>query len=113
MDGIGTGNTDPAPFAEQYLQIVGSSPFGYDILVTANAAMNARSKAVYSMSLSLGRIFAVYLLAAWDGDYMFGYTGILGAAVLANLVAVGGAIYLARGADMRPLKSSDVLRAAA
>ncbi|MEJ6389449.1 MATE family efflux transporter [Gymnodinialimonas ulvae] len=98
------GESEAAEFAALYLKVVGWSLFGYGILVTANAAMNARSKAVYSMTLSLARIFAIYLPAAWAGVILFGYAGILGAAVLANAAAVIGAIYLAKRADLLPSK---------
>ncbi|NSX54008.1 MATE family efflux transporter [Parasulfitobacter algicola] len=86
--------SDPeaAEYTARYLQVVGWSLFGYGILVTANAAMNARSKAVHSMGLSLARIFAIYLPLAWLGVWMFGYMGILGATVLGNIFAVFGAI---------------------
>ncbi|MEM1149151.1 MAG: MATE family efflux transporter [Pseudomonadota bacterium] len=80
-------------YTRLYLQIVGWSLFGYGILVVTNAAMNARSKALYSMGLSITRVFVVYVPLAWGGVFLFGYTGILGAAVVANLFAVGGAVW--------------------
>ncbi|GLO72401.1 hypothetical protein MACH17_39180 [Phaeobacter inhibens] len=80
----------------QYLRIVSWSLLGYRVLVTANAAMNARSKAVWSMDLSLMRIFAIYAPLAWLGVWIFGYAGILGAAVIANLAAVPGAYFTGR-----------------
>lgn len=79
-------------FAAQYLRIVGLSMFGYGIVVIANAAMNARGKALWSMSLSLGRIFVIYLPLAWAGVAMFGYVGILFAAVLANVLGALAAV---------------------
>lgn len=93
---------EAASYTADYLRIVGWSLFGYGILVTANAAMNARSKAIYSMSLSLGRIFLIYLPAAWIGVLTFGYTGILLAAVLANVVVVGAAVILCARAGLLP-----------
>lgn len=83
---------DIATFAATYLGVVGWSLFGYGILATANAAMNARSQAVWSMALSLGRILLVYLPAAWAGATVFGFVGISAAAVAANLLAAGAAI---------------------
>ena len=79
--------------AAQYLRVVGWSLAGYGILVTGNAAMNARSKAVWSMALGLARVFAVYLPLAWAGVSLFGYAGVLGAAVAANLAAIAGVLY--------------------
>ncbi|ABG32035.1 MATE family efflux transporter [Roseobacter denitrificans] len=87
---------DAAAYAAQYLRIVGWSLFGYGIVITTNAAMNARSKAGYSMGLSIGRIFFVYVPAAWVGALFLGFTGVLFAAVAANLLAVGAAYFCAR-----------------
>ena len=89
-------NAEEQAYTAQYLRIVSWSLFGYGVVVTANAAMNARSKAVYSMSLSLGRVFAIYLPGAWLGVWAFGYVGVLGAAIAANLLAVVAAIWMAR-----------------
>ena len=60
-------DAEAAGYTRRYLMVVGWSLFGYGVLVTANAAMNARSKALHSMALSLGRIFVVYLPLAWLG----------------------------------------------
>ena len=82
--------------AAQYLRVVGWSLAGYGILVTGNAAMNARSKAVWSMALGVARVFAVYLPLAWVGVMVFGYAGVLGAAVIANAAAIIGVLYATR-----------------
>lgn len=92
-------------YGVQYMQIVGWSLFGYGILVTANAAMNARSKPLYSVGLSLSRIFVVYVPLAWLGLQMFGYTGILAAAVAANLFAVGGGFWSVRRTGLKPVRA--------
>ncbi len=91
-----------AEFAARYLQIVGWSLFGYGILVTANAAMNARSRAVFAMSLSLSRIVLAYVPLAWLGASWAGYDGILLAAVAANLLAVLGAFLCAAATGLLP-----------
>ncbi|MEL6609768.1 MAG: MATE family efflux transporter [Pseudomonadota bacterium] len=83
-----TGGAQGTDQAARYLALVGWSLFGYGMVVTANAAMNARSKAAFSMGVSVARVFALYLPAAWIGVGAAGYTGILVAAVIANL---GGA----------------------
>lgn len=93
---------DAARYAARYLQIVGWSLFGYGVLVTANAAMNARSKALFSMGLSLSRIVVVYVPLAWLGAMWLGYDGILYAAVAANLFAVLGALVTARATGLLP-----------
>ena len=86
-------DAEAAGYAAIYLRVVGWSLFGYGILVTANAAMNARSRAGWSMSLSLSRIFLVYLPGAWAGVSLFGFAGITGAAVLANVLVSGAAVF--------------------
>ena len=90
--------SDPeaAKFTQEYLVVVGFSLFGYGMLVTTNAAMNARSKAVHSMGLSVTRAFVVYLPLAWIGVWAFGYTGILLATIAANLFGVFGSMVAAR-----------------
>lgn len=89
---LAAGEADQA-FAATYLRIVGLSMFGYGLVVIANAAMNARDKAVWSMSISLGRIFVIYLPLAWVGVTMFGYIGIVVAAALANVIGGGAAVF--------------------
>ena len=98
--GLLAAGDDDLAYAAQYLRIVGLSLFGYGLIVIGNAAMNARDKALWSMSLSLGRIFAVYLPFAWLGVSTLGYGGILAAAVAANLVGAAGAIYAAFRTDL-------------
>ncbi len=93
---------EAAGYAARYLAVVGWSLFGYGILVTANAAMNARSRALWSTGLSLGRIFGLYLPLAWAGVWAAGYDGILAAAVVANLGAVAGAAVCARRTGLLP-----------
>ncbi len=104
--------SDPAAaeYTRQYLVVVSGSLFGYGILVTANAAMNARSKAIHSMSLSLGRNFVIYLPLAWIGVLAFGYPGILAATVAANLLVVVGALIAAQSVGL--FKTSNPLIAA-
>ncbi|KUJ77288.1 hypothetical protein [Ruegeria profundi] len=52
------------------------------------------------MSLSSGRIFVIYLPLAWIGVLAFGYTGILAAAVAANLLVVLGALIAAQSVGL-------------
>jgi len=98
---LASGESDLA-YAAQYLRIVGLTMFGYGILVIANAAMNARNKALWSMSLSLGRIFVIYLPLAWIGVAQFGYTGIVLAAAIANVIGAGSAVFAAQRTDLFP-----------
>ncbi len=93
-----------AELAAQYLRVVSVSFFGYGILITANAAMNARDRALWSMGLSAARIALVYVPLAWVGVMVAGYPGILAAAVLANLAAVWGALVLCQAVGLLDLK---------
>ena len=72
--------------------------------ITANAAMNARDRALWSMGLSAARIALVYVPLAWVGVMVAGYPGILAAAVLANLAAVWGALVLCQAVGLLDLK---------
>ncbi len=89
-----TDGLDAVPFAADYLRWVSLSFFGYGVLVTANAAMNAREKPFHSLGLSLGRIALGYVPLAWGGVMLLGYPGILGAAAVANVAAAVAACLL-------------------
>ncbi|MFZ5963465.1 MATE family efflux transporter [Thalassococcus sp. BH17M4-6] len=103
---------EAADYAAQYLRIVAVSFFGYGILITANAAMNARDRALWSMGLSAARIALIYVPFAWLGALTLGFTGVLAAAIFANLAAVVGAIVLCQAVGLLDLSSGLVRRAA-
>ncbi|WP_308916204.1 MATE family efflux transporter [Jannaschia sp. LMIT008] len=84
-----------------YLRIVGWSLFGYGMLVVGNAALNAMSAAGYAMAMSMVRVLVLYLPLAWLGAWAFGYAGVLGAAVIANVFAAGAVLVMARAAGLR------------
>ena len=92
---LASGEADAA-YAAQYLRWVSWSLIGYGVLVVTNAAMNARSKALYAMALGGLRVFALYLPLAWAGVALLGFPGILGAAIAANLVPIWLAAIAAR-----------------
>lgn len=98
--GIFTSGQEDRGYAATYLRFVGLSLFCYGIVVTANAAMNSRDKALWSMGLSLGRIFVLYLPLAWIGALTLGYWGIVLAAVLANLLAAWGGLVAAKSTEL-------------
>lgn len=79
-----------------YLRIVGWSLFAYGVLVISNAALNARGRPSLGLAASLIRVGCVFVPGAWLGAYYGDYTGILAAAVAANLaglyLAVAGTI---------------------
>lgn len=87
-----TANGQAADFTAQYLRVVGWSLAGYGLVIAANAALTARSRATWALGLSLARIGLVYVPLAWIGVGLFGYAGVLGAAVLANLAGAWGAL---------------------
>ena len=89
-------NKEAAEYGAQYLRFVGLSFFGYGVLITGNAAMNARDRALWSMGLSAGRIALIYMPFAWAGVLIFGYTGILAAAIAANVLGAWGAVVACR-----------------
>ena len=104
--GLFASGEDDAAFATMYLRFVGASLFGYGIIVAANAAMNARDKPIHSMTLSLARIFVIYLPLAWIGALTFGFAGIVGAAVLANVLAAWGGLVATRATGLLALDTS-------
>ena len=79
-----------------YLRIVSWSFFAYGLLVVINACLNARSKAVPSMLLSLTRIALLYIPLAAIGGRLFAEAGVYGGATIANLVAGIAALLVAR-----------------
>jgi putative MATE family efflux protein len=104
-----TGEDGAAPYTAQYLRVVGLGFFGYGILVTANAAMNARDRALWSMGLSAARIVVVFIPLACLGVWMMGYTGVLLAGLAANVLGAWAALVTARATgllhiDWRPVR---------
>lgn len=89
-----------AQYTREYLMFVGWSLFGYGFVVVTNAAMNARSKALHSMGLSLIRIFAMYLPLAWIGVLSLGFVGILAATIATNVIAAFLAVVAARAVGL-------------
>jgi putative MATE family efflux protein len=73
-----------AGFTARYLGVVGWSLAGYGLVIAANAALTARSRASWALGLSLTRIGLFYVPLAWLGVSLFGFAGILAAAVIAN-----------------------------
>ncbi|CTQ49210.1 MATE family efflux transporter [Jannaschia donghaensis] len=94
---------DSTQAAASYLRVVGWSLFGFGMLVTGNAALNAISKASHSMTLSVARVLAIYVPLAWLGVTLFGYSGILGAAVVANVFGAWAILVAARATDLLAL----------
>lgn len=79
-----------------YLRIVSWSFFGYGLVIVVNASLNARSRALQSMLLSLGRVAVLLLPLAWLGAQFFGVAAVYAAAAAANVLAAVAAFLLAR-----------------
>lgn len=90
-----TASSDAATYTAQYLRIVGWTLAGYGIVVATKSALTARSQAVWALGLSMGRIALLYVPLAWIGVSLFGYTGILIAAAIANVLGAWGAALVA------------------
>ena len=99
---------DSTAAAQSYLRVVGWSIFGFGMLVTGNAALNAISRAGYAMTLSLARVLAVYVPLAWLGVSVFGYAGILGAAVVANVFGAWAVLVAARATGLLETEAAPV-----
>ena len=95
-----TDGDGAAPYTAQYLRVVGWGFFGYGILVTANAAMNARDRALWSMGLSAARIAIIFIPFAWLGVWLLGYTGVLLAGLAANVIGAWAALITTRATGL-------------
>jgi putative MATE family efflux protein len=98
-----TGGDGVAPYTAQYLRVVGWGLFGYGILITANAAMNARDRALWSMALSAARIALIFIPFAWLGVWTLGYSGVLLAALAANVIGAWAALVATRATGLSHL----------
>ncbi|MEM8850262.1 MAG: MATE family efflux transporter [Pseudomonadota bacterium] len=99
---------DSTAAAAAYLRVVGWSLFGFGMLVTGNAALNAISKSGYAMTLSLARVLAIYVPLAWLGVTLFGYGGVLVAAVVANGFGAWAVLVAARATGLSALDVAPV-----
>ncbi|MEM1248078.1 MAG: MATE family efflux transporter [Acidobacteriota bacterium] len=90
----------PAPEVQAqtalYLRIVSWSFFGYGLVIVVNASLNARSQALQSMLLSLGRVALLLLPLAWLGAELSGLSAVYAAAAAANILAAVAALLLAK-----------------
>lgn len=103
-----TAADEPAAYTADYLRFVGWSLCGYGLAVAANAAMTGRSRASWAMGLSLSRISLIYIPFAWLGVLVFGYHGVLAAAVAANIGAIWGALVATHATGIGPTNAGFV-----
>lgn len=92
-----------AEYIALYFRITSWGYFAFGIVVIANAAMNARDKAVFSMSVSLLRIFGLTVPLAWIGVLLGGYWGVLLATVAGNVLGAYAAILVCRAVGLSAL----------
>jgi len=101
---IMTASGEAARYTSRYLQVVGLSLFGYGIVLASNAALTARSRASWALAISLTRIGILYVPLAWIGVSVMGYTGILVAAVVANVAIVWLALVITQANALWPYR---------
>ncbi|MGR3512010.1 MAG: MATE family efflux transporter [Paracoccaceae bacterium] len=107
-----TANGAAAEFTAAYLRIVGFSLAGYGMTTAANAAMTGRSRAGSAMALSLARILLIYVPFAFIGAKVLGFSGVAGAAALANILAFWAALVALRSNRLAPFAPAIVSRPA-
>jgi Na+-driven multidrug efflux pump len=98
-----TSGSDAQGYTATYLRIASWGYLGFGILITSNAAMNARDKALWSMSLSGARIFALYVPLTWLGVQVAGFEGMIIGALAANLLSAWMALIAVRSVDLGTL----------
>lgn len=91
--------------AAQYMRFVSWTFLGYGILICINSSMNARGKPVPSFIVGAARVFAIYVPLAWLLQQMLGYSGILIAAMAANILGALANIWIATRYDILTLKT--------
>lgn len=77
---------DVAAYAALYLLIVPFSYGTWGILMMASATFNSLGKPLVSTSMSIVRMFFLYVPLAFVGEYFAGIAGIFGAACISNIL---------------------------
>lgn len=95
-----TSGSEAQVYTATYLRIASWGYLGFGILITSNAAMNARDRALWSMSLSGVRIFALYVPMTWAGVQIAGYQGMILGALAANLLSAWLALIAVRSVGL-------------
>ena len=92
---VGLINSDPAVIEAtyHYLLIVPLSYSTMGVSMVSGACFVALGKPLPSLTLTLTRMFAIYVPLAVLGDRLFGYQGIFGAAAVANVLVAGGSYW--------------------
>ena len=77
---------DVAAYAALYLLIVPFSYGTWGVLMMASATFNALGKPLVSTSMSIIRMFFLYVPLAFIGEHFWGIAGIFGAACASNIL---------------------------
>ena len=77
---------DVAAYAALYLLIVPFSYGTWGVLMMASATFNSLGKPLVSTSMSIVRMFFLYVPLAFVGEYFAGIAGIFGAACISNIL---------------------------
>ncbi len=95
-----TSGSEAQAYTATYLRIASWGYLGFGILITSNAAMNARDRALWSMSLSGTRIFVLYVPLTWAGVQTAGYEGMIFGALAGNLISAWLALIAVRSVGL-------------
>lgn len=95
-----TGGESGQDYAVTFLRVASWGFFAYGMVVVANAALNARDKALHAMSVSLMRIFMLTVPLVWLGLWIGGFTGILLGMVAGNVLGAFAAVILCRAVGL-------------
>lgn len=79
-------NAEVTRYAGFYLMIVPFSYGAWGVLMMASATFNSLGKPLLSTTMSIVRMFVIYVPLAYIGQYFWGVYGIFGAAAVSNLV---------------------------
>jgi putative MATE family efflux protein len=95
-----TGGESGLDHAVTFLRVASWGVFAYGMVVVANAALNARDKALHAMSVSLLRIFVLTVPLVWLGLWIGGYVGILIAMVAGNVLGAVAAVIVCKAVGL-------------
>lgn len=79
-------NPEVTAYTSFYLMIVPFSYGAWGVLMMASATFNSLGKPLFSTTMSLIRMFALYVPLAFIGEHFWGAYGIFGAAAASNLI---------------------------
>ncbi len=79
-------NPEVLKYAGFYLMIVPFSYGAWGVLMMASATFNSLGKPLLSTTMSIVRMFVIYVPLAFIGQYYWGVYGIFGAAAVSNII---------------------------